>query len=86
MGRAGRELDAAYGMLLSGKEETEITDCFIRSAFPTPAEVRRVIDALEGAPDGLSITLAVQGYKPCPSERCLLILDVVFQLDRCSAC
>ena len=55
VGRAGRALDAAYGVLLSGEEETEIADYFIRSAFPTPDEVRQVIDALEEAPDGLSL-------------------------------
>ena len=55
VGRAGRALDAAYGVLLSGEEEAEIADYFIRSAFPTPDEVRQVIEALEEAPDGLSL-------------------------------
>ena len=55
VGRAGRALDAAYGVLLSGKEETDIADFFICSAFPTPDEVRQLIKALEDAPDGLSI-------------------------------
>ena len=54
VGRAGRGLDAAYGVLLSGAEDLEITDFFIRSAFPTPSEVQQVIDALEQEPDGLS--------------------------------
>ncbi len=45
VGRAGRALDAAYGVLLSGAEDTEITGYFIDSAFPTRDE----------APDGLSI-------------------------------
>jgi len=55
VGRAGRALEAAYGVLLSGEEETDITDYFIDSAFPTRDEVRRVLEALEGAPSGLSI-------------------------------
>ena len=55
VGRAGRALDRAYGVLLSGEEETDITDYFIASAFPTRDEVRQVIDALEAAPAGLSI-------------------------------
>ncbi len=54
VGRAGRGLDAAYGVLLSGAEDTEITDFFIRSAFPTKDEVQQVITALEDAPAGLS--------------------------------
>ncbi len=55
VGRAGRALDAAYGVLLSGKEETDITDFFIESAFPTRDEVAAVLDALEAAPQGLSV-------------------------------
>ena len=54
VGRAGRALDAAYGILLSGTEETEITDYFIESAFPTRNQVETVLEALEAAPDGLS--------------------------------
>ena len=55
VGRAGRALAAAYGVLLSGEEETRITDYFIESAFPTAAEVEQVIEALETAPKGLSV-------------------------------
>ena len=55
VGRAGRALDSAYGVLLSGKEELEISDWFIRSAFPTRQEVADVIGALEREPDGLSV-------------------------------
>ena len=55
VGRAGRALDRAYGVLLSGEEETGITDYFIASAFPTRDEVRQVIDTLKEVPDGLSV-------------------------------
>jgi ATP-dependent DNA helicase RecQ len=55
VGRAGRSLEAAYGVLLSGEEETDITDYFIESAFPTRDEVKLVLEALEGAPQGLSV-------------------------------
>ncbi len=55
VGRAGRTLDAAYGILLSGKEETEITDFFIDTAFPTREEVQRVLSEIESAPLGLSV-------------------------------
>lgn len=54
VGRAGRALKTAYGVLLSGHEDMEITDYFIRSAFPTENEVDAVLSALEDAPDGLS--------------------------------
>jgi len=55
VGRAGRALDTAYGVLLSGKEETDINDYFIESAFPTTQEVATVLGALEHHPLGLSI-------------------------------
>ena len=55
VGRAGRAIPSAYGVLLGGDEDQEITDFFIESAFPTRAEVEQVIQALECAPDGLSV-------------------------------
>ena len=54
VGRAGRALDQAYGVLLSGQEDTDITGYFINTAFPTPEEAEQVIGALEKAPEGLS--------------------------------
>jgi len=55
VGRAGRALSSAYGVLLSGEEESRINDWFIDSAFPTREEAGRVLDALGRAPDGLSV-------------------------------
>lgn len=55
VGRAGRALDAAYGVLLSGEEEKDITNYFIDTAFPTRQEVQLVLEALQSEPNGLSI-------------------------------
>ena len=55
VGRAGRALACSYGILLSGEEDTRITDWFIQSAFPSKAEVALVLDTLAQAPHGLSI-------------------------------
>jgi len=55
VGRAGRALDHAYGVLLSGEEDAEIGEWFIRTAFPTRKEVASVVEALEAAPRGLSV-------------------------------
>ena len=55
VGRAGRALDSAYGVLLSGQEESEIANWFIQSAFPTPKEVNKILSVLEENPNGLSI-------------------------------
>jgi ATP-dependent DNA helicase RecQ len=55
VGRAGRALAAAHGVLLSGQEETEINDYFIASAVPSREEVTQILDALRSAAVGLSI-------------------------------
>jgi ATP-dependent DNA helicase RecQ len=55
VGRAGRALKSAYGVLLSGQEEAGITEWFISSAFPTRQEVAEVLGALEEEEDGLSV-------------------------------
>lgn len=55
VGRAGRALDSAYGILLSGDEEERINNYFIESAFPSRAEVDQVITELEQACEGLSV-------------------------------
>jgi len=54
VGRAGRAIDAAYGVLLSGEEDADINDWFINSAFPTRNEVAALLETLEQAPGGLS--------------------------------
>jgi len=55
VGRAGRAVPAAYGVLLSGREEADINEYFIESAFPTRDEVAQVLAALYDTPAGLSI-------------------------------
>ena len=54
VGRAGRALEAARGVLLGGGEDTEITSYFIRSAFPTRDEAGQVLAALEASGEGLT--------------------------------
>ncbi len=55
VGRAGRQIPEAHGVLLSGSEETDINDFFIESAFPSREEVESVLAALRGAAGGLSV-------------------------------
>ena len=54
VGRAGRAVDRAYGILLSGSEDDDIQDYFIESAFPAPESMTSILDAV-GASEGLSI-------------------------------
>jgi len=50
VGRAGRGVNQAYGVLLGGSEDLNIQDYFIHSAFPTRDEAGQVLNALESAP------------------------------------
>lgn len=49
VGRAGRAVDRAYGILLNGAEDDQIQNYFIESAFPPPAAMTAILDALAGA-------------------------------------
>lgn len=55
VGRAGRALKCAYGILLSGKEENDINKYFIESEFPKTSEVNQIIATLSEKPQGLSL-------------------------------
>ncbi len=55
VGRAGRAVDEAYGILLSGREDDDIQDFFIETAFPGVEDTKQVIRALEASRDGLTI-------------------------------
>ncbi|ACK65586.1 ATP-dependent DNA helicase, RecQ family [Rippkaea orientalis PCC 8801] len=55
VGRAGRAVDQAYGILLSGDEDEEISKYFIENAFPPEVHNQEVLNALESAQNGLSV-------------------------------
>jgi ATP-dependent DNA helicase RecQ len=55
VGRAGRAVEKAYGILLSGNEDDDISNYFINTAFPPEANTRMVLKSLEQAANGLSI-------------------------------
>lgn len=56
VGRAGRNGADAYGIILSGVEDDDITDFFIRNAFPPAHHIDAVLEALENADNGLRLT------------------------------
>lgn len=55
IGRAGRNIDSAYAILLSGREDNEIQEYFINSAFPTEEEMVQVLNVISESRHGLSI-------------------------------
>lgn len=55
IGRAGRNIDSAYAILLAGREDNEIQEYFINSAFPTEEEMEQVLNVVSESRNGLSI-------------------------------
>jgi ATP-dependent DNA helicase RecQ len=53
IGRAGRGLDEAFAILLSGEEDDDIAEFFIEQAFPTPNEFDAVLETIEVSDDPL---------------------------------
>jgi ATP-dependent DNA helicase RecQ len=53
VGRAGRAIDRAVGVLLSGREDADIHDYFRASAFPREQDVQAILDAAAES-DGLT--------------------------------
>ncbi len=53
VGRAGRGIESAIGILLSGAEDEDIHQFFRKSAFPSEQQVSEIIDKLEQT-DGLT--------------------------------
>ena len=55
VGRAGRAIDEAYGVLMHGEEDANITEYFIRNAFPPQQHVEVILEVLDRSEKGLSI-------------------------------
>jgi len=53
VGRAGRAIDRAFGILLAGREDEEIQEFFRRNAFPDENHVNAILELLAGS-DGLT--------------------------------
>ena len=55
VGRAGRAIPGAYGVLLSGEEDDDINEYFRDSAFPREWQVSRILEALGAVDEGLDV-------------------------------
>lgn len=54
VGRAGRAIESAHGILLSGQEDADVHQYFRESAFPSEYEVNQILETIEKH-DGLSV-------------------------------
>lgn len=55
VGRAGRAVDEAYGILLCGEDDDNIADFFIQNAFPPQQHIDEILNVLEQSDEGLSV-------------------------------
>ncbi len=60
VGRAGRAIDHAYGVLLAGREDQDIHEYFRNSAFPDEENVNAILETMSSH-DGLSV-IQLQQY------------------------
>ena len=77
VGRAGRELDKSYGILLCGKEDDEIQNYFIESAFPSQYTFMEILKTLESS-SGMPIReiLTHANVKFSMAEKALKLLEL----------
>jgi ATP-dependent DNA helicase RecQ len=87
VGRAGRAVDRAEGILLRGVEDTDIQDFFISTAFPTQEKAEAVIALLDdrGRPVKLNEVMAEVNVRKTRLEQMLKILEVDGAIDRIDA-
>lgn len=76
VGRAGRSLSTAYGILLVGEEDEEINDYFIRSAFPDRACFDEVMRALAQSPASLDGVVSRTNQPRARVEKAIKLLEV----------
>jgi ATP-dependent DNA helicase RecQ len=77
IGRAGRAVDDAYAIVMNGREDDEIQDYFIRSAFPGAAAMRDILAALESR-GSLTVPQIEQHVNLARGriQQCLTLLEV----------
>lgn len=68
VGRAGRAIDNAYGILLCGVEDDRITDFFIHNAFPPQQHISAILQVLDHSNNGLS-SLEIQKLLNLPGDQ-----------------
>lgn len=60
VGRAGRSLERATVVLLSGEEDCDIIHYFIQAAFPPEEHAAAIVEAVEQRPEGLTLAQLCQ--------------------------
>jgi ATP-dependent DNA helicase RecQ len=84
VGRAGRAVDRAYGVLLCGREDADIQDYFIRTAFPPRQQAEQVVRLLEKHAEPVTIAAIEREVNARHSriEAMLKVLEVEGAVER----
>ena len=86
VGRAGRALPSAVGVLLRGNEDRDIQDHFIRVAFPPEEQASAVMDLLASKPGGGPVTMteieSAVNARRMRIEAMLKVLEVEGAIER----
>lgn len=84
IGRAGRKLDTAYTILLNGKEDDEIQEYFISSAFPSQEEMEEVLDVISNSHLGLKKNEIYKSLniRSGRIDNCLKMLEIDMAITR----
>jgi ATP-dependent DNA helicase RecQ len=77
VGRAGRAVENAFGILLSGREDDAIAEYFMATAFPPAARMRDILGALEATDSATIKSLQASVNLPYGQiEKALKLLEV----------
>ena len=76
VGRAGRALDESWGILMRGREDPDIQDHFIYSAFPPAHLAERVVELLETRAEPMSTDEICQSVNVRWSQLAKLLKDL----------
>jgi ATP-dependent DNA helicase RecQ len=77
VGRAGRAVERAYGIILSGSEDDDIQNYFIDSAFPSVDAMTSILNSLEQfGPSSMNDLLTRVNVSRSTAERALKLLDI----------
>ncbi len=83
VGRAGRAVENAYGILLSGREDDSIAEYFMATAFPPSARMRDILVALEAVDSATIKSLQARVNLPYGQiEKALKLLEVDGAVER----
>jgi ATP-dependent DNA helicase RecQ len=84
VGRAGRAVDASLGVLLAGREDADIQDWFVRTAFPSRDQAEQVVVLLAEAAEPMSVRAieAAINVRHARLELMLKVLEVEGAVER----